>query len=104
MGSNGLEAYLFQARVSSVSSPLCICGRGQQTVKHVLIFCPRYTGAQHELRDEHGHLPNFSKFLGTAEGLRKTTKWVLQRVILGQFRGTRDMLYGPFYSLFPAQD
>jgi hypothetical protein len=44
-GINGLDAFLFQARVPSVSSPLCSCGRGQQTAKHVLIFCPQYSGA-----------------------------------------------------------
>jgi hypothetical protein len=27
-GMNGLDASLFQARVPSVSSPLCSCGRG----------------------------------------------------------------------------
>ncbi len=33
------------------------------------ISCRRHAGAQHELRDEQGHLPDFSKLLGTAEGL-----------------------------------
>ncbi len=103
-GTNGLDAFLFQARVPSVLSPLCGCGRGRQTAKHVLIFSPRYAWARHELRDEHGHLPDFSKLLGTAEGLRKTTRWVMQRGILGQFRGAREVLYGPPLSLSPAQD
>jgi hypothetical protein len=79
MGTNGLDAFFFQARVPSVSSPLCSCGRERQTAKHILIFCPRQAGARHELRDEQGHLPDFSKFFGTAEGLRKTTKWEMQR-------------------------
>jgi hypothetical protein len=94
-GINGLDAFLYQARVSSVASPLCSCGRARQTAKHVLIFCPKYAGARHELRDEYGHLPDFSKLLGTAEGLRKTTKWAMQRGILGQFRGARDAFFGP---------
>jgi hypothetical protein len=68
-GTNGLDAFLFQARVCSVPSPLCSCGRGQQTAKHILIFCPKYEGARHELRDEQGHLPDLSKLLETAEGL-----------------------------------
>ncbi len=93
-----------QARVPSVPSPLCSCDGGRQTAKHVLIFCPRHSGARHELRDEQGHLPNFSKLLGTAEGLRKTTKWVMQREILGQFRGARDLLYGSPFSLSRALD
>jgi hypothetical protein len=103
-GVNGLDAFLFQVRVPSVPSPLCSCGGGRQTVKHVLIFCPRHSGAQHELRDEQGHLPDFPKLLGTAEGLRKTTKLVMQRGILGQFRGGGDLLYGSPLSLSPALD
>jgi hypothetical protein len=57
-GTNGLDAFLFQARVPSVSSPLCSCGRGWHTAKHVLIFCPRHAEARYELRDELGHLPD----------------------------------------------
>ncbi len=103
-GINGLDAFLFQARVPSVSSPLCSCGRGRQTAKHVLIFCPQHSGARHELRDELGHLPDFSRLLGTADGLRKTTTWVMHRGILGQFRGARSMLYEPPTSVSPTHD
>ncbi len=38
MGTNGLDAYLFHARVPSESSPLCSCGRERQTAKHVITF------------------------------------------------------------------
>jgi hypothetical protein len=72
--------------------------------RHVLIFCPQFSGAQHELRDKQGHLPNFSRLLGTDDGLRKTTRWVMQRGILGQFRGARDKLYGHPTQVFPSQD
>jgi hypothetical protein len=96
MGTNGLDAIFYQARVPSVSSPLCSCGRGRQTAKQVLIFCFKHAGARREPKDELGHLPDVSKLLVTAEGLRKTTKWVMQRGILGQFRGARDALYGSF--------
>jgi hypothetical protein len=77
METNGLDTFLFQAQVPSVPSPICSCGRGRQTAKHILIFCPRHAGAWYELRNEQGHLPDFSKLLGTAEGLQKTTKWVM---------------------------
>jgi hypothetical protein len=95
MGINNLDGFLFQARVPFVSSSLCSCGRGRQTAMHILIFCHQYSGAQHELRDGLRYLPDFSRLLGTADGLQKTTRWVMQRGILGQFRGVRDMLYGP---------
>ncbi len=102
-GTNGLDTFLFQARVPSVPSPLCSCGRGRQTARHVLIFCPKHAGARHELRDEQGHLPDFSKLLSTAAGLRKSTKWVMQIGIWGQSRGpeTRSMA-PPLRSMAPS--
>ncbi len=64
----------------------------------------QYTGARHELRDELGHLPDFSRLLGTTDGLRKPTGWVMQRGILGQFRGARGMLYDPPTSVSLTHD
>jgi hypothetical protein len=75
---NGLDAYLFHTRVPSMSSSIYSCSRGQQTgEKHVRILCPQYSGAQHKLRDDLGQLPDFSRLLGTADGLQKTTKWMM---------------------------
>jgi hypothetical protein len=93
MRVNGLVAFLYQAKVPSLPSHFSYCGRGRQTAKHILIFCPRYAEARPQLRDEREHLPDFLKLLGTTEGLPKTTKWVMQRGILGQIRGARDVLY-----------
>ncbi len=101
---NGLDAFLFQARVPSVPSPLCSCSKGQQPAKQVLIFCPQHSGARHKLRDELGHLPESSRLLGTAGGLQITTRWVMQREILGQFRGARGVLYGPPTSVSPTHN
>ncbi len=42
--------------------------------------------APHLLRNRRGHLFDVLKYLGTAEGLRKTIKWVLHRTILRQLR------------------
>jgi hypothetical protein len=87
IGTNGLDTFLFNARVPFVPSTLCRFGRGRQTANHTLICCPRHAMAWHELKDEQEHLPDFSEFLGTAEGLQRTTKWMMQRGTLGQFWG-----------------
>jgi hypothetical protein len=81
-GTNGLVAFFFQAKVPSASSLLYSCGRRWQMAKHVLIFYSRHAGVRHKLRDEQGHLLDYSKLLGTGEGLRETTKWEMQRGIL----------------------
>jgi hypothetical protein len=63
-----------------------------------------HAGAQHELRDEQGHFPDFSKLLGTAEGLLKNHPMGDAERDLGTVQGARDALYGPHTSLSPAQD
>ncbi len=100
----GLDAFHFLVRVPSVPSPLYSCCRGQQTVKHVLIFCPQIFGARHKLRDDLGHLPDISRLLGTADGLLKTTRRVTKRGIFGQLSGARGMLYGPPNSDSPSHN
>ncbi len=69
--------------------------------KHVLIFFPRHTGTQHELRDEQGHMPEFSRLLKTADRLQRSTKWVIQRGILEQFWGANELLHGPVTRFSP---
>ncbi len=94
-GKNGFNAFLYQARVPTVPSPLCSCGRGSQTAKHILIHCSAFSAARHQLRDSQGRLPDFKQLLSTPEGLQKVTRWVIQRGILGQYRRARGFLYPP---------
>jgi hypothetical protein len=92
---NGFNAFLYQARVPSVLSPLCSCGFGHQTAKHIIIHCHNFLAARHALRDNHGHLPDFKQLLTTPTGIQKVTKWVIERGILGQYRRARGFLYPP---------
>ncbi len=94
-GKNGFNAFLYQARVPTVPSPLCSCGRGSQTAKHILIHCSTFAAARHQLRDDQGRLPDYKQLLTTPEGLQKVTRWVIQRGILGQYRRARGFLYPP---------
>jgi hypothetical protein len=66
MGTNGLNALYFQARATPPSAAVA---EDIKTAQHVLIFCPKYVGARHQQSDELGHFHDFSKLLGTAEGL-----------------------------------
>jgi hypothetical protein len=104
MGTNGLDAFFFQARFLLCLHPSTAVAEDNKRQNTSLSSAPWHAAARQELRDEQEHLCKFSKLLGTGEGLRKTTRWVMQREILGQFRGARDVLYGPLLSLSPAQD
>jgi hypothetical protein len=55
----GFNAFLYQACVPSVISPLCSCGFGHQTAKHIIIHCCNFLAARHALRDNQGYLPDY---------------------------------------------
>jgi hypothetical protein len=103
-GKNGFNAFLYPARVPSLLSPLCSCGLGHQTAKHIIIHYRNFSAARHALRDNQGHLPDFKQLLTTPTGLQKVTKWVIQRGILGQYRRARGFLYPPGLSSQPTTE
>ncbi len=94
-GKTGINAFLYQARLPSLLSPLCSCGFGHQTAKHIIIHCRNFIAARHTLRDDQGHLLDFKQLLTTPKGLQKVTKWVMQRGIQGQYCRARGFLYPP---------
>jgi hypothetical protein len=94
-GKNSFNAFLYQARVPTISSPLCSCGRGSKIAKHILIHCSAFSAAWHQLKDNLGRLPDFKQLLNTPDRLQKLTKWVIQKGILGQYRRARAFLYPP---------
>jgi hypothetical protein len=100
-GQNGFNAFHYQEHVPTVLSPLCSCGFGYQTAKHIIIHCRNFSAARHALRDNQGHLPDFKQLFTIPTGLRNVTRCVIQRGILDQFRRARGFLY-PWKPLSPA--
>jgi hypothetical protein len=58
-GKNGFNAFLYQVRLSSVLSPLYICGHGHQIAKHIIIHCQNISAARHDLGDIQGCPPDY---------------------------------------------
>jgi hypothetical protein len=102
-GKNGFIAYLYQAHVPMVPSQPCSCGRGIQTAKHILIHCTLFSAARRQLRATQGHLPDNKQLLTIPEVLQKVARWVIWKVILGQYRRARGFHYPPGPSS-PAND
>ena len=92
---NGFNAFLYQARVPSVLSPLCSCGFGHQTAQHIIIYCHNFTAASHALRDNQGRLLDYRQLVTTPTCLKKVTRWVIERGMLGQYQRARGLLYPP---------
>ncbi len=94
-GKNGFNAFLYQAHVPFVLSPLRSCGLGHRTAKHIIIHCCNFSAARHALRDNQGHLPDYKQLVTTLTGLKKVTRWVIERGMLGQYKRAKGLLYPP---------
>jgi hypothetical protein len=95
IGNKGFNAFLYQARMPSFLSPLCSCGLCYQTVKHIIIHCRNFSAARQALRDNQDHLPDYKQLVTTPAGLKKVTRWVIERGILGQYQRARCLLHPP---------
>ena len=51
-GKVGLRAFLFSRKVPEVNTPLCPCGRGEETPAHLVIHCSGLTEERERLRRE----------------------------------------------------
>lgn len=91
-GKTGLAAFLHRRKVPGVNSPLCPCGQGAETPKHILIQCGRFRGARTEL--EYSGRVDIRHLLCTGEGARRLSHWWLKHGILQQFRLARALEIG----------
>ena len=85
----GMNDYLHRRKVPGYDSPICECGWPKQTVKHILLFCPRFARDRDKMIQEAG-CSDFSKILSTPRGIRAAARWFLRQDILTQFSLTRD--------------
>lgn len=91
-GKTGLAAFLHRRKVPGVNSPLCPCGQGAETPKHILKHCGRFRGARTE-QDNSGRV-DIRHLLCTGEGARGLSHWWLKHGILQQFRLARALEIG----------
>lgn len=85
----GMNDYLHRRRVPGYDNSLCECGWPKQTVKHILLFCPRFARDRDKMLQE-AESSDFSKILSTPRGIRAAVRWFLRQDILTQFSLVRD--------------
>lgn len=87
----GLNDYLARRKVPDCPSPLCECGWQQQTVKHIVLFCPRYARDRDKMIQE-AQTSDLAIMLSIEHGIRAVTRWFLRQDILTQFSEARKIL------------
>jgi len=85
----GLRQFLYQRHVPGVEDGQCECGRGSQTVRHVLLACPRHTVLRRRIW---GEVPgrriegkDLKEILNTPAQATKAAKFMILTRLLGQF-------------------
>ena len=79
-GKTGLAGFLYRRKVPGFTSPDCVCGNGVKTLKHILVYCPRFAGLRPALLRD-GRL-NTRVLLGCPKGAAQLSGWWLRQGIL----------------------
>jgi hypothetical protein len=84
----GLRQFLFQRHVLDVTDGECGCGRGSQTVQHVLLACPVHATLRREhLTQQGGRRRNLDlrEILNTPAQAKKAAQFMILTRLLGQY-------------------
>jgi endonuclease/exonuclease/phosphatase family metal-dependent hydrolase len=84
----GLNEWLHWRKLTE-EGPGCPCGAPKQTVKHVMIYCPRHSEGRSAMLAEAGS-QDLEEILQTPRGLRAAAQWLLRSNLLKEFEGTRE--------------
>jgi hypothetical protein len=99
----GLNAWLASVRVPDVL-PHCDCGWHTQTVRHILLHCPKLAQQRIELIRDTGS-ENLQAILTHTASAQAAARWFIRCNILAQFRVAREIEgedvseYAPFPEL-----
>jgi hypothetical protein len=81
-GYIGLAKFLYNRSVPGVLSAQCRCRSGEETPRHMALFCI----------EEGGRL-DYQQLIGTNRGAKALAEWMIRSGRLGQFSLARRLLY-----------
>jgi hypothetical protein len=90
IGHIGLAKFLYNRKVLGILPAQCRCGAGEETARHVALYCAEEAGRRQHLRT--GWRIDYRQLIGTKGGTRKLTDWMIRSRRLGQF--SLGLLYG----------
>jgi ribonuclease HI len=87
-GKIGLRKFLFQRYVPGITDTTCECGRGEQTVQHVLLSCTNFKDLRTEIwkqRDGRRERMDLREILNKPEQAKKAARFMILTRLLGQY-------------------
>jgi hypothetical protein len=79
----GLNDFLFNQHVPTVTSPRCSCGERRQTVAHILLSCSKYKDLRSRIFANLSGRNSLRTILSTPQLATKAIKYIEQTQILG---------------------
>ena len=74
-GRVGLAKFLYGRKVPGIQTAQCRCEAGEETVRHMALYCTKETERQQGLQTN-GRL-NYRRLIGTASGAKQLTEWII---------------------------
>jgi hypothetical protein len=87
-----IERYLTLIIRPEMESASCRCGWGNQTAKHVIMFCPLMNDRNQLFKDV--DINDYHVMTHSGKRLKTIVKWLLQHDLLQQFSLAIELLYG----------
>ena len=84
----GLRQFLFNRNVPDVTGPSCECGTGNQTVRHVLLACPKFADLRKEIWEgDGGRRPrmDLKEILNTPQLAKKAARFMILTRLFRQY-------------------
>jgi retron-type reverse transcriptase len=90
-GKIGLNKFLYQRRVPEYYTAQCQCQGGEETVRHLVLYCPRQRNRREGLLIN-GYM-DYRQLIGTSKGAQALSKWLIQSGRLGQYSLAKQLLF-----------
>jgi hypothetical protein len=90
-GRIGLAKFLYSRKVPGVLSAQCRCRTGEETPRHMALFCIDEIGRRQHLQV--GGRVDYQQLIGTNSGAKRLAEWMIRVGRLGQFSLARRLLY-----------
>jgi hypothetical protein len=92
-GRIGLARFLHSRKVPGVLTAQCQCRAGEETPRHMALFCTQETDRRSQLMDRNGRKWSYPQLIGANETAKAFVRWMMFSGRLGQFMLAKRLLY-----------
>jgi hypothetical protein len=91
IGRIGLARFLYNHKVPRIESAKCRCKAREEILRHIALYCTEEAERRQHLRTD-GRV-NYQQLIGTNEGAKRFSEWMICTGRLGQFSLAMRLLY-----------